>query len=407
MIRRTLHDLAALRARQYPVVVITGPRQSGKTTLCRMAFGDKPYASLETPDVREYAVTDPRGFLAEYPDGAVLDEVQRAPHLLSYIQGIVDERHENGLFILTGSQHFGLLDAVSQSLAGRSSMLHLLPLELEELRRFPSPPRDLVTTLFAGAYPRIHEQCLPPGEWLASYTETYVERDVRQVLRVGDLAAFQTFLRVCAGRIGQLVNLSALGADCGLSHNTARAWLSVLEAGYIAYRLPPLHRNLGKRLVKTPKLYFYDSGLLCYLIGIREPDQLRHHPLRGAIFESWVVAEILKARVHRGLPSDLFFFRDRTGTEVDLVLETGARPLAVEIKSGQTVAPDFFKSLASLADLLAAAAEPAGVERVVVYGGESSQSRSGVEVLAWSDLDRMDWARAGGPKTRRRSPPPR
>ncbi len=410
MIHRTLHDLALLRARRNPVVVITGPRQSGKTTLCRMAFGDRPYASLEPPDVREFATSDPRGFLAQFPDGAVLDEVQRAPQLLSYLQEIVDRRRRNGLFILTGSQHFGLLEAVSQSLAGRSAVLHLLPLALEELRRFRHPSRDLFSTLFKGSYPRIHEQRLPPSEWLADYVATYVERDVRQVLNVGDLTTFQTFLRICAGRSGQLVNLSGLAADCGVSHNTARAWLSVLETGFIVFRLPPMHRNLGKRLIKSPKLHFFDSGLLCYLLGIRSADQLRQHPLRGAVFESWVASEIYKARVHRGAAPDLYFYRDRKGSEVDLFVDSGTRVWAVEVKSGATVSKDFMKPVLSLTELLAAASEPTTVESLVVYGGDQPQTRGAVRVVPWARLDGLEWAETGG-ATRaartRRSPAPR
>lgn len=395
MINRTLHDLALLRARRNPVVVITGPRQSGKTTLCRMAFGNRPYASLEPPDVREFATSDPRGFLAQFPDGAVLDEVQRAPHLLSYIQEIVDRRRRNGLFILTGSQHFGLLKAVSQSLAGRSAVLHLLPLALEEVRQFRRPPRDLFSTLFAGSYPRIHERRIPPSEWLADYTATYVERDVRQVLNVSDLTTFQTFLRTCAGRSGQLVNLSGLAADCGVSHNTARAWLSVLETGFIVFRLPPLHRNLGKRLVKSPKLHFFDSGLLCYLLGIRSADQLRQHPLRGAVFESWVASEIYKARVHRGAAADLYFYRDRKGNEVDLFVDSGTLARAVEVKSGATVSADFTKPVVSLAELLAAASKPTAIESFVIYGGDQPQTRGAVRIVPWSAMESLEWVGAG------------
>jgi len=396
VIRRVLLDRVLAAARRFPVVTITGPRQSGKTTLARSAFPAKPYANLELPDVREFAASDPRGFLAQFPKGALLDEVQRVPDLLSYLQALVDEGLPNGAFVLTGSQHYGLLERVSQSLAGRTAVLYLLPLGLEEVRRFPSAPTDLFRVLHAGGYPRIYDRRLPAGEWLAAYTETYVERDVRQVLRLGDLGAFQTFLRLCAGRVGQLLNLSALGADGGVSHATARAWLSVLEAGFLVFRLPPFHRNLGKRLTKSPKLYFYDSGLLCYLLGIRRAEDLRLHPLRGPVFESWVVSEILKARVHRGLPPDLSFYRDHKGTEVDLVLETGIRLVAVEIKSGQTVASDAFASLEAFAHGAARARlAPGRIESVLVYGGDEGQRRTNATVLPWSRIDAVDWIRRG------------
>ena len=382
MIPRVLAEQVQGRRQRYPVVTITGPRQSGKTTLCRAVASDLSYASLEAPDVRRFALEDPRGFLGQYPDGAVLDEVQRAPELLSYLQGLVDERGVNGRWVLTGSQNFALVEGLSQSLAGRTAVLNLLPFELLELQA-ARPTGDLFETLLAGGYPRIHDQAIPPREFHADYVATYVERDVRQLLNVGDLTAFQTFLRVVAGRSGQLVNLSALGADVGVSYKTARAWLSVLEAGYLVLRLPPRHRNVTKRVVKAHKLHFLDSGLLCFLLGIQEPGQLLHHPLRGAIFESWVASEIWKTRAHRGLASDLSFYRDRRGTEVDLVLERGGRLTAIEVKSGGTVAPEFQKPLTAFTEQL----EPAmrdQVERFVVYGGDREERRSETSVIPWT-----------------------
>ncbi len=387
-VERVLAPRVVALAKQFPVVTITGPRQSGKTTLARAAFASKPYANLEVPDVREFAESDPRGFLDQYQDGALLDEIQRAPKLLSYIQDRVDRSGRMGEFVLTGSQHFGLLESVSQSLAGRTAVLHLLPLSLDEVRQFPNPPDDLFATVWTGGYPRIHDQRVPAGEWLTSYTATYVERDVRQVLNVGNLAAFQTFLRLCAGRTAQVLNLSALGADCGISHNTARSWLSVLETAFLTFRLPPFGMSLRKRLTRTPKLHFYDSGLLCYLLGVRSPEELRHHPLRGAIFESWAVAEIVKARVHRGRTPDLSFYREHKGAEVDAVLEDGARVVAIEIKSGQTVASDFFAGLHAF-ERATGVRDP---ERVVVYGGDVRQSRAEAEVLPWSEIQSFDWA---------------
>lgn len=392
VIPRVLTGRLKEAAEQYPVVTVTGPRQSGKTTLCRAVFGGKPYANLERPDVRDFALRDPRGFLAQFPDGAVLDEVQRAPDLLSYIQVLVDEGGGNGQFILTGSQHFGLLDSISQSLAGRTAILHLLPLGWEELCAHGTAGTNLFEVLLTGGYPRIHDEHLAPTTWLANYTATYVERDVRQVLAVGDLTAFQTFVRIAASRAGQLLNLSSLGADGGVSQPTARAWLSVLETGFLAFRLPPLHRNLGKRLIKSPKLYFYDSGLLCYLLGIRTAEELRLHPLRGNIFESWVVSEIVKSRVHRGLGPDAYFFRDARGNEVDLVLASGLRHVAVEIKSGQTFVSEFLDALRSFAVLLEPSLKKAApVEKVIVYGGTEEQRREGATILPWSRIGAFDW----------------
>jgi len=393
IVRRNLEGRVRSLARRFPVVTVTGPRQSGKTTLCRQVFPGLPYANLETPEVREAARIDPRGFLAQFPRGAVLDEVQRAPDLLSYIQVLVDEPGRRGRWVLTGSQHFGLLEGISQSLAGRTAVVQLLPLALDEVRRFPRPRRGLWDVLWSGGYPRIHQGRVPPSEWLTGYVATYLERDVQQVARIGDLQALQTFLRLCAGRAGQVLNLAALGADCGITQPTARAWLTVLETSFLVYRLPPLHRNLRKRLTRSPKLYFYDSGLLCYLLGVREPAQLETHPHRGAVFESWAVSEILKARANLGLPPDAFFYRDHRGEEVDLVLEGGSRALAVEIKSGRTVAQDFFAALDRFSRLLeGTTAWKPRLERRLIYGGEGAQDRLGVKVVPWSRIAELDWS---------------
>lgn len=391
MIPRNLEGRLRGLAKKFPTVTVTGPRQSGKTTLCRGVFPNKTYVSLEAPDQREYASHDPRGFLADLAKGAILDEVQRVPELLSYLQGEVDERAKPGRFILTGSANFALLHSVSQSLAGRTAVVNLFPLSLDEARRFPEPPSDFEETLWKGGYPAIFDRGLPAQEWLGSYVGTYVERDVRQLLNIGDLVAFQTFLKLCAGRSGQLLNLSALASDCGMTHGTARSWISVLETSYIAFRLPPFVANPNKRLVKTPKLYFYDTGLLCYLLGIREPEQLRTHPLRGAIFETWVASEILKARAHRGLSPSLLFFRDRKGTEVDLLVERGDALIAVEAKSSRTVAGDFFDGLTKFAGLAASQKRMPALRQVLLYAGEQRQERTGVTVLPWSKLHDFDW----------------
>lgn len=392
ILRNLAHRIQELATR-WPVVTITGPRQSGKTTLSQMGFPNHAHVSLESPDIRQFATSDPRGFLREYGDGAVLDEVQRVPELLSYLQAEVDERPDPGRFVLTGSANLSLLESVSQSLAGRTAVLSLLPCSLDELHRFEQPPSGLYTTLWSGAYPAVFDRGIPPQEWFGSYIDTYVERDVRQIQNVGDLGAFQTFLRLCAGRVGQLLNLSNLGADGGISHNTAKAWLSVLETGFIAFRLRPYFRNLGKREIKTPKLYFYDTGLVCALIGIREPEQLRHHPLRGAIFENWVITEVLKARMHRGLSPELYFYRDRKRLEIDLIVDRGDALLAVETKSGATVANDFFKALEHFGERLAETAPPTELTKIVVYGGSELQRRSSFEVMPWSAVQGGSWVR--------------
>ena len=390
---RTLAPHLRQLARRHPVVVLTGPRQSGKTTLCRSVFADKAYVSLEDPDVRRFALEDPRGLLAQHAAGAIFDEVQHAPELASYLQRIVDEDLAPGRFVLTGSQHFGVTQTVSQSLAGRAAIVHLLPCSLAELEHFPGSREHLLEVLVAGGYPAIHDRQLSAAEWLASYTATYVERDVRQVLNVSDLLSFQTFLGLCAGHGGQMVNLSSLASAAGITHNTARAWLSVLEGSFLVHRLPPLVANLKKRLVKTPKLHFYDSGLQCYLLGIRDPDQLLRHPSRGAVFESWVVSEVIKAHLHRGVAARVSFFRDRHGDEVDLIVEHGQALLAVEAKSGSTIAADFLEALRRFARTVAASPlEGRTLRSVLVYGGAERQERSDGLVLPWREVSAFDWA---------------
>jgi len=391
MVQRTLLPRLLAMARKFPAVTVTGPRQSGKTTLCRAAFPDKPYVSLEAPDMRDYARDDPRGFLGDHRDGAILDEIQRVPELLSHLQSELDARPRPGRFVLTGSANLALLGSVSQSLAGRTAVLNLLPLGWDEVQRFAKRPGDLLSALWTGGYPAILDRELEPPDWMGSYVATYVERDVRQVMHVGDLVAFQTFLRLCAGRSAQLLNLSALGADAGITHPTARSWVSVLEASFVAFRMPPFHSNLTSRLVKTPKLHFYDSGLLCYLLGIRRPEQLREHPLRGAVFETWVVTEVLKARLHQGIAGGLSFFRDRRGLEVDLLVEQAEALIAVETKSGQTLAADFVAGLEAFTALMSGRRQPP-VRRMLVYGGESRQQRTRVTVLPWSSIHRYHWA---------------
>ncbi len=367
-----------------PSITLTGPRQSGKTTLTKEVFPQHNYVSLEAPDVRAFASEDPRAFLSQYPDGAIIDEVQRAPEILSYLQEIIDVDPRPGRWILTGSQNLHLIESVSQSLAGRTAVHHLLPLARGEVVRFTHHPTTLEESIFAGGYPRIFDRNLDPSDWLRSYVATYVERDVRAISQVGDLITFQRFVELCAGRASQLINYSSLANDCGVSQPTARAWLGILEASFIAFRLPPFHRNLGKRLVKMPKLHFYDTGLVCWLIGIRTPDQLRTHPLRGPIFETWVVSEIVKRRMNMGEPRGLFFYRNRDGAEADLLIEHPSRVTLIEAKSSQTPSSSLFDGARRVRRHLADSSIPSDI--VVAYGGGERQVRSDGHLLPWNSI---------------------
>ena len=381
-VQRDLAPRLIASAQTTPSITLTGPRQSGKTTLSREVFPQHSYVSLEAPDVRAFASEDPRAFLSQYPDGAIIDEVQRVPELLSYLQGIIDADQRPGRWVLTGSQNLYLAESVSQSLAGRTAVHYLLPMARSEVVRFIHHPTTLEESVFAGGYPRIFDQALNPSDWLRSYVATYIERDVRAISQVGDLTTFQRFVELCAGRTAQLINYSTLANDCGVSQPTAKAWLSVLEASFIAFRLPPFHRNLGKRLVKMPKLHFYDTGLVCWLIGIRTPDQLRTHPLRGPIFETWVVSEIVKHRMNMGESRGLFFYRNRDGAEADLVIEHPSRITLVEAKSSQTPSSSLFDSARRVRRHLADSSLPCDV--VVAYGGDEYQSRSDGRLVPWN-----------------------
>jgi len=388
MIVRDLAPRLESAAKSFPAVTLTGPRQSGKSTLCRATFPDHGYANLEAPDQRDFALSDPRGFLEQFPKGGVIDEVQRAPELVSYLQPLIDEDPTPGRWILTGSQNLMLLESVSQSLAGRTALLHLLPLTWAEIARFEGHPSSLDHVLFTGGYPRIYDRGLVPSDWLSAYVGTYVERDVRSVSNVGDLVTFQRFVELCAGRSGQLLNYSALAADCGISQPTAKAWLSILETSFIVFRLPGWSGNLRKRLVKMPKLHFYDTGLACWLLGMRSPEQLRSHPLRGPIFESWVVSEVVKHRANAAERSPVYFYRDKNGVEADLLIESARGFTVLEAKSGQTVTGDMLAAPARISETLSTLGD---VRALVAYGGADRQERSMLTIVPWNELHSVDW----------------
>lgn len=385
---RQAQALLSRAAHAFPVLALTGPRQSGKTTLARMVFPDKPYLSLEDIETRERALSDPRQFFAHLPDGAILDEVQRAPALLSYLQGIVDAKGRMGDYIVTGSQQFGLRDQISQSLAGRVATLQLLPLSLAEMHAAGVEPGSMEEAVWQGGYPALHDPRRTagalPGQWFSGYVSTYIERDVRQVLAVANLSLFQRFVLMCAARAGTLLNLAALASDCGITQPTARSWLGVLEASCVVRLLQPFHHNLGKRLVKSPKLYFTDTGLLCHLLRIDSPVTLATHAMRGAIFENWVIVETLKYRWNRGLDADIYFWRDNHGTEVDLVFEHQGLLHAVEIKSGSTFASDWTQAGQRWRAYAGEAAAPA----TVVYAGRDSYTVRDVNIMGWRDFGR-------------------
>lgn len=381
MIERTLASKMISLAQKFQVITLTGPRQSGKTTLVRATFPTLPYASLEEPDIRQLALTDPRGFLSNYPAGAILDEIQNTPELFSYIQRLVDENLKTQ-FVLTGSSNFLLMEKISQTLAGRTAVLHLLPFSFNELGLLTEPYESYI---FKGQYPRIYDRDISPTDFYPSYIQTYVEKDVRLMKNIGDINAFIQFIRLCAGRIGQLLNYTNLASDAGISPNTAKSWFSILESTYILYRLQPYHRNFNKRLVKSPKLYFYDTGVACSLLGIREADQLPFHYMKGALFENMVINEFIKRNFNRGDNHQPYFWQDNHGKEIDCLLVNGENITPVEVKSGKTMSTSYFDNLKYWRSL-AALPEDQGY---VVYGGDQSMQTSRGALISWQNLDRI------------------
>jgi len=382
MFQRSIAEKTKRYAKQYPVVTITGPRQSGKTTLVKNLFPKKKYVSLEDIESRNQAEQDPKGFLARYPEGAIIDEIQRTPDLFSYIQTIVDEKNKEGMFILTGSQQFEMMENLSQSLAGRTAIVKLLPFSYDEVYT-NSPPSDLYNLLYTGFYPRIFDKNLNPTEAMSFYVSTYLERDVRKLINVKDLSIFGNFLKLLAGRSGQILNMNSLSDDCGISPNTIRSWVSLLEASYIIKRVSPYYKKLNKRLIKAPKIHFLDSGLLCYLLGITEPEQLVTHPLRGAIFESYIVSEVYKYYYHNGIPDSIYYFRDYQGHEVDLLIENSLSINLIEIKSSATFQENYLKGLKYFEKNYTGA-----ITKSLIYGGE--------EIYKYKDTDILNWKNVSG-----------
>jgi predicted AAA+ superfamily ATPase len=382
MIERTLTPKILALAQKFQVITLTGPRQSGKTTLVKAAFPALPYVSLEEPDIRQIALTDPRGFLSNYPAGAILDEIQNTPDLFSYIQRIVDE-NRGTQFILTGSSDFLLMEKISQTLAGRTAILHLLPFSFAELE--PGAEQPYESRIFKGGYPRIYDRDLAPTDFYPSYIQTYIEKDVRLMKNIGDINAFIQFTQLCAGRVGQLLNYAGLANDAGISPNTAKAWLSILESSFIVYRLQPFHRNFNKRLVKSPKLYFYDTGVACSLLGIRDENQVNLHYLKGALFENLIINEFIKRYFHRGERRQPYFWQDSRGKEIDCLLVDGEKIVPIEIKSGKTISNSYFDNLEYWRQL---ANMPEG-QSYVIYGGEQSMQTSAGSFVSWRQLNRI------------------
>ncbi len=383
MIKRTLSENLLRSVKTMPVIAITGPRQSGKTTLVKDTFADYPYVTLEDLEIRQFARSDPKGFLMQYPDSVILDEIQHAPDLFSYIQIIVDEKKTNGLFIITGSQNFSFLANISQSLAGRVALYELLPFSYQELQHTSFKMDHYEEYIFKGFYPRIYDHDLSPTEWLSSYIKTYIERDVRQIINIGDLSVFQQFLKICAGRTGRVVNFSSIGNELGLSYHTVKKWLSILEATYIIFLLPPYYRNFNKRITKSPKLYFYDPGLSAFLLNIRTVDQINTHYLKGELFETFILSEIKKQIVHHGKDIPLYFWRDHNRNEVDCVYQTGNDLIGIGIKSGRTIQKRFFNGLTYWKKLTGTHAK----NLFLIYGGDEMQSRTYGNVINWRCLD--------------------
>jgi uncharacterized protein len=386
MIKRQVTSKVLQLAQQFRAVLIMGPRQSGKTTLAKMTFPDKPYTSLETPTVRQFAMEDPIQFLAQFPNGAILDEIQRVPTLLSWLQQNLDDTPTvRGKFILTGSNNLLLLESVTQTLAGRVGHIELLPFSVAELSALPNALDDVNKLLWSGAYPPVQADGITPNDWFASYIRTYIERDVRQLKNIGNLLLFERFLSLCAGRVGQEINFTQLSNDVGADVKTIQSWMGILQASYIVYLLPPFFKNFNKRLTKTPKLYFYDTGLACNLLRISDPNTLVQHPFKGALFENFIVTELLKNRFNQGQRSNLYFWRESSGNKIDVLIDEGLQQTPIEIKSGQTINSDWLKGLKYWQILTKYTGNS-----YVIYGGDDIQNRSeGIVIQGWKEISTL------------------
>lgn len=385
MIRREIELVVQQESKRMPVTCITGPRQSGKTTLVKHLFPDFRYYNLEYPEHRQFAQSDPAGFLGDIETGIIIDEIQRVPELLSSIQFFVDENKKRGKIILTGSQNILLMQSVSQTLAGRVALFTLLPLSVSELSNTSYKEENYEDYLVKSFYPRIYDQNLDVHSWLQDYTNTYIERDVRQITDVKDLSLFSNFLQLCAGHTGQIVNYSTFSNNLGVDIKTVKAWLSILETSYIIFLQPPWFRNINKRLIKSPRLFFYDTGLACNLLGIKNKNDYNNHYLKGGLFESFIIAELHKYLFNHKLNSKIYFFRDSHGNEIDVFMETVGKLKAIEIKSGKTITTDFFKGFKYLDKHL----KNFAVEKFLVYGGTGRQDRTQALILDWKHLNEI------------------
>lgn len=385
MLQRELKKAIIELRKEYPVLAILGPRQSGKTTLAKMTFPKYKYINLEEPAVREYAISDPRGFLSDNKTGLIIDEIQRVPDLLSYLQAMVDNEKKMGKYIITGSQNFLLMQNISQSMAGRVALFKLLPLSLSEIFTTDLKYIDYEGFVFKGFYPVLYQNKIQTSVYYKNYIQTYIEKDIRQIKNITDLNMFQKFVKLCAARAGGILNLSSLADDCGINHNTARAWIGVLEASFIIFLLPPFYKNFGKRLIKSPKLYFYDTGILCNLLGIADAEQLKSHYLKGSIFENFIIVEIFKHIYNQGREPSIYFWQDKHGKEIDCILENGSSHFPLEIKSGKTISSDYFNNLKYYEKIAGSSYN----EGFLIYGGDEIQKRTGVTVYGWRDLKQM------------------